>query len=61
LVNECTRFAREVGYSKIVLFTCSVLHTARHIYEQAGYRKTHEEPDPLFKPGELSERWELDL
>lgn len=61
LVDECTRFAREVGYSKIVLFTCSVLHTARHVYEQAGYRKTHEEPDPLFKPGELAERWELKL
>lgn len=61
LVDECTRFARDAGYSKMVLFTCSVLHTARHIYEQAGYRKTHEEPDPLFKPGELSEKWELDL
>lgn len=61
LVDECTRFARDAGYSKIVLFTCNVLHTARHIYQQAGYRKTHEEPDPLFKPGELSEKWELEL
>ena len=61
LVGECTRFAREAGYSKIVLFTCSVLHTARHIYEQAGYQMKHEEPDPLFNPGEMAQTWELEL
>jgi hypothetical protein len=60
-VDECTAFARAAGYSKIMLWTCSVLHAARHIYQQVGYRKTKEEPDPLFNPGELSQTWELEL
>jgi GNAT superfamily N-acetyltransferase len=61
LVDECTHFARAAGYSKIMLWTSSVLHTARHIYEQAGYHMTHEDPDPLFNPGEMAQTWELEL
>lgn len=61
LVGECTRFAREVGYRAITLSTNSVLTPARRIYERAGYRLVHSEPDPYFGPGELSETWELDL
>jgi uncharacterized protein len=61
LVDECTRFARDAGYKKIMLWTNSSLHTARHIYEKAGYRKTHEQPDPIFHPDELAQTWELDL
>jgi GNAT superfamily N-acetyltransferase len=61
LVDECAKFAREAGYKKIILWTNSSLHTARHIYERAGYRKTHEQPDPLFHPDELAQTWELEL
>ena len=47
-VRECTRFARQAGYRRITLWTNSVLHAARTIYEQEGYRRMHEEPHHSF-------------
>ena len=61
LVKQCTAFAREAGYRRIVLWTHAVLESARRIYAAEGYRivETHTHDD--FDKPELSESWLLEL
>ncbi len=59
LVSECERFARQACYRKIVLWTNSVLRSARRIYEASGYRLVHEEPHRSFGHDLVGQTWEL--
>ena len=61
LVDECTRFARQAGYKKIVLWTNTVLLAARGIYEKAGYKLVKSEKHHSFGHDLVGETWELDL
>src|SRR5262249_49063435 len=61
LVDECVRFARQVGYRKITLWTNSVLLAARHIYRAAGFRLVHRERYRDFGHALVGETWELTL
>jgi len=59
LVDECIRFARRVGYQKLVLWTNSILTPARHIYEKANFRLVESEPHHSFGHDLVGENWEL--
>jgi N-acetylglutamate synthase-like GNAT family acetyltransferase len=62
LVGECLRFARQVGYRKIVLWTQSELPAARHIYQEAGFRLVQQKKHRSWGREDLvSEIWELKL
>jgi DNA-binding MarR family transcriptional regulator/N-acetylglutamate synthase-like GNAT family acetyltransferase len=62
LVGECLRFARQVGYKKIVLWTQSELPAARHIYQEAGFRLVQQKKHRSWGREDLvSEIWEVKL
>ena len=61
LVQQCTEFARQAGYGRIVLWTNSVLTAARHLYEVEGYRLVEEEEMENFGKRLVSQTWELVL
>jgi DNA-binding MarR family transcriptional regulator/N-acetylglutamate synthase-like GNAT family acetyltransferase len=61
LVDECVRFARQAGYKKVTLWTNDVLHTARHIYQKAGFQLAHEERHQNFGHDLVGQSWDLKL
>ena len=61
LVDECLRFAKRSGYSRIVLWTNDVLTTARRIYERAGFRLDRREPHQSFGQDLIGEYWSRGL
>jgi DNA-binding MarR family transcriptional regulator/GNAT superfamily N-acetyltransferase len=62
LVDECLRFARHVGYKKMVLWTQSELPAARHIYQEEGFRLMQQKKHQSWGREDLvSQIWELKL
>jgi DNA-binding MarR family transcriptional regulator/GNAT superfamily N-acetyltransferase len=61
LVHECLRFARQAGYTKVLLWTNSVLVAARRLYQRERFRLIAEEPHCSFGHKLVGETWELTL
>ena len=61
LVDEVVQFSRDKGYKKLVLWTNSVLGSARHIYEDVGFELIDEAPHHSFGHDLMGQTWSLDL
>ncbi|MBV4476798.1 bifunctional helix-turn-helix transcriptional regulator/GNAT family N-acetyltransferase [Pseudomonas botevensis] len=61
LVEECLRFARQVGYKKMMLWTTSILTDARKLYQKAGFELIDEESIHSFGKDLVSQTWAREL
>jgi DNA-binding MarR family transcriptional regulator/GNAT superfamily N-acetyltransferase len=61
LVTECVDFARGAGYSRLVLWTQSILAAARHLYVEAGFELVESAPHRSFGADLVEETWALEL
>jgi GNAT superfamily N-acetyltransferase len=61
LVKECVAFAKQSGYSRIVLWTNSVLTSARKIYESEGFTLDKEESHQSFGNDLVGQYWSKQL
>jgi DNA-binding MarR family transcriptional regulator/GNAT superfamily N-acetyltransferase len=61
LVDACLAFARATGYRKVRLWTNAELHSARRLYERAGFRMVEESRAHRFGHDQVFQTWELDL
>jgi DNA-binding MarR family transcriptional regulator/GNAT superfamily N-acetyltransferase len=61
LVDECMRFAREAGYTGMLLWTTNVLEPARRLYQRAGFELVEQAPFQRFGPDLVGEYWRCDL
>lgn len=61
LVEECMRFARQVGYTEMTLWTMNVLGQARRLYERAGFVLASEGPHRDFGKDLTSQEWRAEL
>jgi GNAT superfamily N-acetyltransferase len=61
LIRQCTKFARDVGYSRIRLWTNSILNSARYLYGKEGYKLIKTEDHELLGFKLTGENWEMML
>jgi GNAT superfamily N-acetyltransferase len=61
LVGTCVAHARAAGCTQLTLWTNDVLHSARRIYQAAGFQLADSEPHHSFGRDLVGQHWRLDL
>ena len=61
LVNECIQASRKARQIRLTLWTNDVLHSARRIYERAGFKLVHSERHQSFGKSLVGQNWDLVL
>ncbi len=61
LVRRCVEFAREAGYTRLELWTHTILTSARRIYAAQGFEIVSSEVHTKFGEPLMGETWSLDL
>lgn len=61
LIQQCVDFSKQAGYKRIVLWTQSILESARRLYKAAGFHLVAEEEHQSFGVSLTGENWQLDL
>jgi DNA-binding MarR family transcriptional regulator/GNAT superfamily N-acetyltransferase len=61
LVAHCLDFARQAGYTDIVLLTYDQLFAARRIYQAAGFTLDSEHPEESFGQRMMCQTWSRSL
>ena len=61
LVDHAMAFARAAGYRRMTLWTNDILHSARRIYEAAGFRLVAEDRHISFGQDLVGQNWDLEL
>lgn len=61
LIEETVRFAKHAGYTRMILWTTSVLVDARRLYQKAGFHLIEEQPVHSFGKDLVGQTWGLDL
>ena len=61
LVAHCLDFARQAGYTDIVLLTYDQLSAARRVYQAAGFTLDSEHPEEAFGQRMMCQTWSRSL
>ncbi|HEY3878884.1 MAG TPA: helix-turn-helix domain-containing GNAT family N-acetyltransferase [Trebonia sp.] len=61
LVGRCLDFAREAGYTDVVLLTYGQLAAARRVYQSAGFTLDSEHPEEAFGQTLTAQSWSRPL